>query len=618
TISKVETKFYGEQTITVDSVAPNEFYLRDPSRNNNTTSHFDGFIFQDDDNTWDLDKEAEDDVALDAHWCTEKFYDYLLNTFNWDGLGNNKEPMNAIVKLGPTVNAYWNGLAAHFFDGGCHHFPLTTLEVVAHEFTHGLTDYTSDLIYSDESGAINESMSDVFGKAVEYYTMPEDFDWDLGHSFLETPYPESFRSFTNPNERGHPKFYKGDLWVDGAGVHTNSSVGNHWFYNLIEGGNGVSESGEPYNVIPLGWEKAMDLVFRIQSAYLMPSSNYNDYYNFSLLAAEEVFGAGASEIDQIKEAWKVVGLPNEQGGGSGNDLAIEVTPGFTTTCIDNEFFPVKVIISNLGEETYMGGAFFELNHEGTYSENIEEEILPGESVEYNVDEFIFFDEVEAAFVDARLEFNDDNTFNNSDFAFISNLISESPDLSFSFFSFSPYNCIDNKREVEFNIENVSCNAVPSGTTFKIILENAGTGSVEEFEYTLDAELGSDRRRLFTETLEPNGIGEFTVRLEYADDSNMDNNTNIGFLTIPEVITTEYLNEFDLFDPYIIPGNGFNAGMKNDGQNAVYAFTGRTTITRRISCPEAQENFSDAPREVQDFSVCVDLSDFKKSNLSFDS
>jgi Zn-dependent metalloprotease len=206
----VQTKFYGEQTIMVDSVAPKEFYLRDPTRNNNSTRHIDGYVWKDDDNTWELANENEDEVALDAHYCGQEFHDYLIEKFNWSGLDGNGEPMHSVVKLGNTVNAFWDGEAAHFYDGGCHHFPLTTLEVVAHEFTHGLTDYTSDLVYSSESGAINESMSDIFGKALEYHVQPNEFSWDLGHSFLETPYVESFRSFTNPNDREHPKFYNGE------------------------------------------------------------------------------------------------------------------------------------------------------------------------------------------------------------------------------------------------------------------------------------------------------------------------------------------------------------------------------------------------------------------------
>jgi len=130
----VQTKFYGEQTITVDSVAPKEFYLRDPSRNNNTTSHIDGYVWRDNNNKWDLANENEDEVALDAHYCGQKFHDYLVEKFNWSGLDGDGAPMNSVVKLGNTVNAFWNGEAAHFYDGDCHHFPLTTLEVVAHEF----------------------------------------------------------------------------------------------------------------------------------------------------------------------------------------------------------------------------------------------------------------------------------------------------------------------------------------------------------------------------------------------------------------------------------------------------------------------------------------------------
>ena len=177
-------KYYGEQTIYVDSLGPGDFYLRDLSRGDGIfTFDSDDNIWTDEDNYWDLTNADQDEVAIDAHYCATEFYDFLQEKFNWNGLGNNGEALNSMVHGGDFVNAFWNGTFASFGDGDCNNGPLTTLEVVAHEFAHGITDYTSDLVYQGESGAINESLSDVLGKALEYYSDNDHFNWWIGKSF---------------------------------------------------------------------------------------------------------------------------------------------------------------------------------------------------------------------------------------------------------------------------------------------------------------------------------------------------------------------------------------------------------------------------------------------------
>jgi len=118
-------KYYGEQDITIDSVAPNEFVLRDLSRGNgNHVYNNSGEEYTSSTNYFDLTNENEDEIAVDAHYCTEKFYDYLLNTFNWNGLGNTGESMNCVVHRGDFVNAFWDGNTAFFGDGDCNYGPL--------------------------------------------------------------------------------------------------------------------------------------------------------------------------------------------------------------------------------------------------------------------------------------------------------------------------------------------------------------------------------------------------------------------------------------------------------------------------------------------------------------
>jgi len=89
---------------------------------------------------------------------------------------------------------------------------LTSLDIIAHELTHGVTSYSAKLIYSNESGALNESFSDIFGTAVNFYARPDSARWDMGHDIGHV-----FRSLINPKSCGHPDTYLGNYWYSGAG-----------------------------------------------------------------------------------------------------------------------------------------------------------------------------------------------------------------------------------------------------------------------------------------------------------------------------------------------------------------------------------------------------------------
>lgn len=96
-----------------------------------------------------------------------------------------------------------------------------------------MTEFSAGLIYAGESGALNESFSDIFGNAVERYARPEEYSWLLGEEI-----GTAIRSMEEPNIHSNPDTYGGGFWTDGGGVHTNSGVQNHWFYILTEGDAG--------------------------------------------------------------------------------------------------------------------------------------------------------------------------------------------------------------------------------------------------------------------------------------------------------------------------------------------------------------------------------------------
>jgi len=614
------TKYYGVQQIIVDSIGPNEFHLHDPTRGNDGISIWDDNlqIFTHEDTYWDITNDDQNEVALDAMYCTASFYDYMKQYHNWEGLDGEGESMNAVVNAGDFVNAFWNGNYATFGDGDCNRGPLTTMEVVAHEFTHGLTDYTSNLVYSDESGAINESMSDVFGKACEYYYDQANFNWWLGQSFTLTSYTEPFRSFENPNVFEHPKFYKGLYWVDGAGVHTNSSVGNHWFYNLIVGGAGVNENGEPYNITPLSWEDAMELVWAVQKDYLGPNSNYPFYYEASLLAAEEIFGAGSSKIESVVEAWKVVGLPYSTGTDDILDLGVGFTEFFVTTCIDGEFYEATVEVSNLGTVDYVPGMGAEVII-NSFAQELTEPIAVGEKVTLTFDQAIFLDQQGFEFLDVVLDFDDANDANNDDFMFIENYTSAKNDLGIAAFMDVP-DCINDTRQIIINVFNRSCDVTPAGTSFLINI-NAAPNFTWSKAYELPTDIFTGGVFVITEDLDLSTIGPgqpLDVELVYTEDVFTSNNftvANSAFIpTIDGPTTYDVGVDLSPFSQQNWNGNTVIANYQGDDMLRTTNFDFTDFITM---CPEPEQNAQDFSKRVLTLEACLDLEGMDAPEMAFD-
>ncbi|MEM9821192.1 MAG: M4 family metallopeptidase [Bacteroidota bacterium] len=602
-------RYYGEQSFVVDSIAPNQFHLHDPTRGAGIFTYMRNLdhVVTHDHNYWDLTNSAMDEVAVDAHFCASQFYDYMLETHNWEGLGNEGEPLLSIVHGGQYVNAFWNGTYALFGDGNCNNGPLTTLEVVAHEFTHGLTDHTSDLIYSGESGAINESLSDIFGKALEHRVDPDNFDWTIGHSFLETEYALPFRSFEDPNIFEHPKFYKGHLWTDGAGVHTNSSVGNHWFYSLVTGGSGTNEAGQNYNIEPLGMDKAMELVFLLQTAYLTANSDYPFMYQSSKLAATELFGSGAPEIASITEAWKKVGLPYTAPGGL-LDLSIEFSAFVDYTCLNHQYYDFSVTISNLGGMAYlpwMNGRF-ELDG-GDYEQQLNSPIMPGEKVVFEIADYIFVHENGTVNSNADLIIDGEEALdNNDDFMLIVNALYASHELELYSASISEANCFDELRNLVCRVENNSCGILPAGAVFDLHLVH----EIEPFEwqgsFTIPNDLHPRARYQLEAPIDiPHSLsGSLHLQMNYDPDNDLTNNDrNLHIDELKSTLDAPYHMDFSfnnvLADPYLrLTGTP----VKEYNGESYFAAAGIFPEFSANLCPDGAENFTSFARN--HFEICA--------------
>ena len=319
-VGTANTKFSGTQQITTDSIAEGMFRLREEGRGGGiyTFNMKRGLLFGeaedfiDEDNNWDNFNEDIDEAATDCHWGAEKTFDYLLEKHDYYGIDNEGMALVSYVHYDEgVVNAFWNGSWASFGDGNNFTWaPLTCIDVVAHEFAHGITQNTSRLVYRDESGALNESFSDIIGAAVEFYAIPDSADWFMAedsHSF-----GLGFRSLIDPEGREDPDTYLGEYWFtrddDNGGVHTNSSVQNYWFYLLTEGGTGTNSLGVDYEVEGLGLDVAASIAFRNLQYYLTRESQYIDAREGSLQAAADLYGACSNEYVQTARAWQAVGL----------------------------------------------------------------------------------------------------------------------------------------------------------------------------------------------------------------------------------------------------------------------------------------------------------------------
>jgi hypothetical protein len=211
------------------------------------------------------------------------------------------------VNDGEWDNAHWDGASMNFGILSSNNKGVTAIDVTGHELTHGVTQYTSGLVYSYESGAMNESMSDIMGKSVQFFAKPADIDWKLSNDMGWI-----IRNMANPKAVGQPDTYNGENWNfgsdDNGGVHTNSGIGNFMFYLLVSGGSGTNDAGDSYNVTGIGLDNAVQIIYRTETVYLTPTSQYIDWRDACIQAATDLYGAGSAPVTQVKNAWHAVGV----------------------------------------------------------------------------------------------------------------------------------------------------------------------------------------------------------------------------------------------------------------------------------------------------------------------
>lgn len=256
-----------------------------------------------------------------AYWGAEQTWDMYKNTFNRNSYDGNGSNIGLFVNgggQGANNNAFWIGTQGYFGNGTNGGAPLTPLDVVSHEITHGVIGTSARLVYQGESGALNESFADIFGSYAEYYAFNsvDNNVWTLGDKISIK------RSLSNPKTYNQPDTYQGSLWAstnssaDNGGVHTNSGVMNYWFYLTSQGGNGTNDNNTSYSVDGIGIDKAGQIAYRALVYYLSNNSNYNAARNAVINAAKDLYGQNSCEVKTVTDAMNAVGIGAKYSGSA--------------------------------------------------------------------------------------------------------------------------------------------------------------------------------------------------------------------------------------------------------------------------------------------------------------
>ncbi|WP_125616501.1 M4 family metallopeptidase [Specibacter cremeus] len=249
--------------------------------------------------------------AYDGSSATYDFYHDVLQRDSLDGAG--MELISSVHYGVGFDNAFWDGGQMVYGDGSGRIFQVgaltRALDVIAHELTHGVTDYTAGLIYSKQAGALNESLSDVFGSLVKQYSLKQaaaDADWLIGEGTLVPELGKALRSMSHPGtaysgdrQPGHMDDYvdlpdDNDPRNDNGGVHINSGIPNHAFYLAATALGGYA------------WEKAGKIWYQTLVARLRPNTQFDEAAQATVDVAGEMFGA--AEQNAVRNAWQEVGV----------------------------------------------------------------------------------------------------------------------------------------------------------------------------------------------------------------------------------------------------------------------------------------------------------------------
>jgi Zn-dependent metalloprotease len=260
------------------------------------------------------DPDSTDVAVNEAYQYAGNTYDFYMKAYQRSSVDGKGLRLDSSVHYGQDFdNAFWDGQQMVYGDGDRQIFDRFTkcLDVIGHELTHGVTQYTAGLTYQGQSGALNESMSDVFGSLVKQMTLgqtADQADWLIGAGLLLPSIGPALRSMKAPGTAYDSPLLGGkdpqpadmadylDTNEDNGGVHINSGIPNHAFYltAMQIGGN--------------AWEKAGKIWYVTLTQMLQPNSDFQDAANKTYGVAGELYGVGSAEQQAVQAGWNGVGI----------------------------------------------------------------------------------------------------------------------------------------------------------------------------------------------------------------------------------------------------------------------------------------------------------------------
>jgi Zn-dependent metalloprotease len=268
--------------------------------------------------------DAAVDEAYDGSGAT---YDLYKQEYDRNSIDNRGMRLDSTVHYGVGYdNAFWNGSQMVYGDGDedllederlFNRFTIS-IDVIGHELTHGVTQYEARLVYWDQSGALNESFSDVFGSLVKQRTLGQtasEADWLIGAGLLSPNVNgQALRSMRAPGtayddpvlgrdpQPGHMDQYV-ETSADNGGVHINSGIPNRAFYIAALEIGGYA------------WEKAGQIWYVTLRDKLGVRSDFQDAANETIQVAGALYGAGSLEQQAVQKGWTEVGVLGNGGNG---------------------------------------------------------------------------------------------------------------------------------------------------------------------------------------------------------------------------------------------------------------------------------------------------------------
>ena len=321
------SQYAGKVTIGT-SLSGSTYQLNDTSRGAHKTYNLNrgtsgtGTLFTDADDTWGTGAASNTQTAaVDAHYGAQVTWDFYKNVLGRSGIRNDGKAAYSRVHYGNAyVNAFWSDscFCMTYGDGSGNTKPLTSIDVAGHEMTHGVTSNTAGLVYSGESGGLNEATSDILGTAVEFYAAnPSDVgDYLIGEKININGNGTPLRYMDKPSKDGASR----DSWSSNLGsvdVHYSSGPANHFFYLLSEGSGAKTINGVSYNsstsngstVTGIGRDKAIKIWYKALTEYMTSTTKYAGARTATLDAAAELYnGTSSTEYKAVAAAWSGVNV----------------------------------------------------------------------------------------------------------------------------------------------------------------------------------------------------------------------------------------------------------------------------------------------------------------------